>query len=657
MFDEKKLAVLIDSDNVSAKYAQFIMQEVAKYGTATYKRVYGDWENGVNGWHDAALNYSILPVQQTCYITGKNATDFAMIIDAMDILYTGNVDGFVLVTSDSDFTRLAIKLREAGKLVIGIGAFKTPRAFTISCHHFCYLNNNCEPEYDEKAIRKTVIDYVTENKNERLDLAKVGEMLVSKYGNINFSEMGFKRLSGFIDSFPELRRSNTFVSLKKQKKETIQPVIKAADITEESITAAICEYLEENKSYSDNMMKIESYLSSRFGKIDFSRFGSKRFAKFIDKQPQLKREGTNVSPAPTNAEPAVTENITVEIFANEALAYAEANMPSGGNVGQLNNSMINKYGKAYYKTIGFETFKDALSSVVTVTVDSNKLYVREEKPVAVEVISIDAALIAEDVRKYAAENMPDGGNIGQLNNLLINGYGKDYCAALGYGDFKSMLASVEGVFVKKNHIFIENSVEEIAATTEETSTAEGSSLANEAISEEIVSAEQSSEESTKPIVEAVEENFASEDIPTEKPDFNTIRREVLHYAAVSENGGSLSGLGKVISDKYGKGCLKEMGFTSMRKLAAEISGVKIKNNKLYIDEAFAQQTEEIEQFVRDFAAGEGSRSIRSLGLKLKKQFEGFDFRVYGYERFTDFINAIDGVKAERYHIKPVKSEG
>ncbi len=663
MFDEKKLAVLIDSDNVSAKYAQFIMQEVAKFGTATYKRVYGDWEKSVNGWHDAALNYSILPVQQTCYITGKNATDFAMIIDAMDILYTGNVDGFVLVTSDSDFTRLAIKLREAGKLVIGMGAFKTPRAFTISCHHFCYLNQNCEPEYDEKAIRKAVIDFVAEHGNERLDLAKVSDMLTSRYGNINFSEMGFKRLSGFIDSFPELRRSNTFVSVKKQKQEIIQPVVKAADITELDIVAAISEYLEENKSYTDNMIKIESYLSARFGKIDFSRFGSKRFAKFIDKQLQFKRDGTNVSPV---VKAASTEKITAEIFASEALSYAEANMPNGGNVGQLNNSMINKYGKTYFKTIGFDSFKDALSSVVTVTVDSNKLFVKEEheeKPVTVEEISIDAAAIAGEVKRYAAENMPDGGNIGQLNNLLINTYGKDYCAALGYADFKSMLASVEGVFVKKNHIFVENPSEKLAenvpvevtpAITETPAIEEISAVEASSVIEDIPAIVESPASVEEHVI--VEERSASSETVKEKPDFNTIRREVLHYAAVSENGGSLSGLGKVIADKYGKGFLKEMGFTSMRKLAAEISGVMIKNNKLYIDEDFARQTEEIEQFVRDYAAGEGSRSIRSLGIKLKKQFDGFDFRVYGYERFTDFINAIDGVKAERYHVKPVKSE-
>ena len=133
MTEEKRLALLIDSDNVSAKYAQFILEEASKFGELIYKRIYGDWEKGNSSWHYPTLNNSIMPVQQTAYIAGKNATDFSMIIDAMDILYTGNVDGFILVTSDSDFTRLAIRLRESGMAVVGMGEEKTPRSFRTAC--------------------------------------------------------------------------------------------------------------------------------------------------------------------------------------------------------------------------------------------------------------------------------------------------------------------------------------------------------------------------------------------------------------------------------------------------------------------------------------------------------------------------------------------
>ena len=372
MSEEKKLAVLIDSDNVSAKYAQFVMNEVQKYGVPTYKRVYGDWEKGGNGWHAPAVNYSIMPVQQTSYVAGKNATDFSMIIDAMDILYTGNVDGFVLVTSDSDFTRLAIRLREAGKLVVGIGELKTPRPFTVSCHHFCYLNQigEMEASCDEPAIRKAVLTFVTDNKDERLDLARISAVLTSKFGNINFDELGYKRFSNFIDSFPELRRNNTFVSLRKKRQEQPVPARAVEAATEQSISAAMQEYLNEHEPENDNMLKLESYLNSRFGKIDFAKFGSARFARFIDKLPQFTRTGTLVKPA--EAAPEVT--LDAGSYRREVMTYAGDNMPDGGNIGQLNNRLMSAFGKDYFRALGFGDFKSALSSVGEVRVDGNKVF-------------------------------------------------------------------------------------------------------------------------------------------------------------------------------------------------------------------------------------------------------------------------------------------
>ena len=120
-----KLAVLIDADNISPKYVKVILDEAASFGVAACKRIYGDWSDArLKSWKDVLLNNSIIPIQQYSYTTGKNATDSAMIIDAMDLLYAGNVDGFCIVSSDSDFTRLAARLREAGKLVIGITEFE-----------------------------------------------------------------------------------------------------------------------------------------------------------------------------------------------------------------------------------------------------------------------------------------------------------------------------------------------------------------------------------------------------------------------------------------------------------------------------------------------------------------------------------------------------
>jgi len=135
-----KLAILIDADNISPKYVKVILDEAASFGVAACKRIYGDWSDvRLKSWKDALLNNSIIPIQQYSYTTGKNATDSAMIIDAMDILYSGNCDGFVLVSSDSDFTRLAIRLREAGMKVYGMGERKTPKPFIVACDKFVYI--------------------------------------------------------------------------------------------------------------------------------------------------------------------------------------------------------------------------------------------------------------------------------------------------------------------------------------------------------------------------------------------------------------------------------------------------------------------------------------------------------------------------------------
>src|SRR5687767_15980441 len=135
-----RLAVLIDADNVPYSNVKEMFEEIAKYGTPTFKRIYADWTKPtVSGWKAVLLGNAITPIQQYSYSTGKNATDSAMIIDAMDILYSGKVDGFCIVSSDSDFTRLAIRLREAGMKVIGLGEKKTPEPFITACDKFIYI--------------------------------------------------------------------------------------------------------------------------------------------------------------------------------------------------------------------------------------------------------------------------------------------------------------------------------------------------------------------------------------------------------------------------------------------------------------------------------------------------------------------------------------
>ncbi|MDR2716873.1 MAG: NYN domain-containing protein, partial [Treponema sp.] len=158
---QAKLAVLIDADNTQPAIIEGLLDEVAKYGIASVKRIYGDWTStNLRSWKDRLLEYAIQPIQQFAYTVGKNATDSAMIIDAMDLLYTEKLDGFCIVSSDSDFTRLAARLRESGRIVYGFGEKKTPRAFVSVCDKFIYTeilkDNQEESESEDEDSKPTV---------------------------------------------------------------------------------------------------------------------------------------------------------------------------------------------------------------------------------------------------------------------------------------------------------------------------------------------------------------------------------------------------------------------------------------------------------------------------------------------------------------------
>ncbi len=223
---ELRLAVLIDSDNVSSKYVKAMMDEIALYGTPTIKRIYGDWTTTTGtGWKNVLLTNAITPIQQYSYTTGKNSTDSAMIIDAMDILYSQKVDGFCIVSSDSDFTRLATRLREAGLRVFGIGENKTPESFIAACDKFIYLeildsgkdkkdagtktDAGLQPAAQKPHVQKipgAVVNLVVTSVNDVADedgwafLGDVGNLLLKKQPSFDSRNYGFTKLTPLIQS-------------------------------------------------------------------------------------------------------------------------------------------------------------------------------------------------------------------------------------------------------------------------------------------------------------------------------------------------------------------------------------------------------------------------------------------------------------------------
>ena len=214
------LAVLIDGDNIPSAPIKEMMEEIAKYGNPTIKRIYGDWTKpNLSKWKNLLLENAITPIQQYGYTSGKNSTDSAMIIDAMDILYSEKVSGFCLVSSDSDFTRLATRLREAGMQVIGIGEKKTPNPFIVACDKFIYieiLKSQTDKINDsvEKGAEKNNVDKITWKEINLISttisdssdedgwafLGDVGSLLQKKQPNFDSRNYGFEKLTPLIKS-------------------------------------------------------------------------------------------------------------------------------------------------------------------------------------------------------------------------------------------------------------------------------------------------------------------------------------------------------------------------------------------------------------------------------------------------------------------------
>ena len=262
MSDEKKYALLIDAENVSSKYIGIVTKEAQSLGNITIRRIYGDWTlSSRNSWRDSLLENSLIPIQQYSYTVGKNSSDSAMIIDAMDILYTDNVDGFIIVSSDSDFTRLATRLRESGKRVIGMGESKTPVPFRKACDIFTELELLLEDSVQGNAVRnvdegrnvrrnnssanvssvpvtksqieEAVAKIITENKNDDKEtgLGEVGSRLVKLYPDFDVRRYGYSLLSKFLETLPRLKlnQAGTQVTVMfnedKSKKEQVEEFI------------------------------------------------------------------------------------------------------------------------------------------------------------------------------------------------------------------------------------------------------------------------------------------------------------------------------------------------------------------------------------------------------------------------------------------------
>ena len=288
--ERMQFAVLIDADNISSRYAATIFEELETYGISTYRRIYGNWSKG-NGWSEGLLlEHSIMPVQQFSYTTGKNATDMAMVIDAMDILYKNKIQGFCLVTSDSDFTRLAMRLREENMFVLGMGESKTPLALTRACNRFIHLNLVAEQNKAAVAdldviggeeqnvtpiseVRQALLTVINENGGKQVDLARVGNRLNDKFSDFDARNYGYSKLSTMVaEEIPELR---VF------KKNNLYYVERCSSLTKEELEGEICRMIEKCGGTVDNLSTLNDELHKKYKQLDFKQFGFSRISSFL----------------------------------------------------------------------------------------------------------------------------------------------------------------------------------------------------------------------------------------------------------------------------------------------------------------------------------------------------------------------------------------
>lgn len=301
---EDRIALLIDADNVSAKYIKPILDELSKYGNVTYKRIYGDWTRSNSAsWKEELLQNSITPIQQFSYTHGKNATDSAMIIDAMDMLYTSELEGFCLVSSDSDFTKLASRLRESGKLVIGMGEDKTPSPFRKACDIFTVLellledntmekderNNVQQHEREQKKgtapskqqIEEVVVKIITENQNDDKEtgLGEVGSRLVKLYPDFDVRRYGYSLLSKFLETLPKLKLiqegTKVWVTLYEDKSK------------KERLEEYIMQQIRSNGRYGISLGALGNRIRLKFGDFKVRDYGYSQFKQYIESFPNV----------------------------------------------------------------------------------------------------------------------------------------------------------------------------------------------------------------------------------------------------------------------------------------------------------------------------------------------------------------------------------
>lgn len=468
MDDQKKYAVLIDAENIAYKYVKYIMGEMANYGVVTYKRAYMDWSaQNATGWKGVLLENAISPVQSIAYTSGKNSTDSTIIIDAMDILYSKTVDGFCIVSSDSDFTKLATRLRESGMTVIGMGESKTPKAFIEACNSFKVLNliankdeiektenstkgESLQDEKEQANTEKKAITPISEIKNAIkniiisregkggvLEIGELGRLLNNRYSEFDTRNYGYSKLSVML-------KDMDFLDLTETKNNRINVKFKGK-IKIENINQKIVEILK-NSGGNIPLSKLAQLTMTKYPTFSPKDYGYSQFKKMIESIPQIsinKQNAKIIKIADKNKSKEDIQKTIIGILNDNNRMM---------HISQVNQELVKKYPTFTAKEYGYSKFSEVLKDIPRIRLKNNNAILSDE-----ENISESKKKIEEDIIKIIEKN---GGKIkiGSIKNELKKDNPNFDQKNYGYSKFTKFIESLENIkLIDEDIVLVKNS--------------------------------------------------------------------------------------------------------------------------------------------------------------------------------------------------------
>ncbi|EJP23136.1 NYN domain protein [Peptostreptococcaceae bacterium AS15] len=454
MDDQKKYAVLIDAENIAYKYVKYIMGEMANYGVVTYKRAYMDWSaQNATGWKSVLLENAISPVQSIAYTSGKNSTDSTIIIDAMDILYSKTVGGFCIVSSDSDFTKLATRLRESGMTVIGMGESKTPKAFIEACNSFKVLNlvvnkeeieksdklskseelqkNKDSVNTDKKAITplseiKNAIKNIIinkEGKGEDVEAGELGRLLNNRYSEFDTRNYGYSKLSVMLKDmdFLNLVETNNRIYIRLKGNAEI-----------ESINQKIVEILIINGGIVP-LSRFAQLIKDRYPNFNTKDYGYSQFKKMIESIPQINVNKQNATLVRKSNKKETKEDIKKSII--EMLSYSNNVM----NISQINQNLIKLHPSFTAKKYGYSKFSEVLKDIPQIKIKNDNAILYDEENLLKSKKKIEE-LIIKIIEKNGGR-VKIGSIKNELKKIDSNFDQKNY----GHSKFTKFIESLESI--------------------------------------------------------------------------------------------------------------------------------------------------------------------------------------------------------------------